>query len=130
MSDLVAINKRQFLTRLYETRHGTGTIATAAGVGPDEIQALLHSEAGSEKLVGELVRVLGDSILAEVPVVEEELEEVEETVKDDGVELERKTIDELLTLVEEGRVSRSTVLEFENSQDRPRKTLIAALEGE
>jgi hypothetical protein len=56
----IPIDKARFFALLRASKYGTGTIAKAAKVHPDEVQKLIALEEGKFPLVRKLEAIIGD----------------------------------------------------------------------
>lgn len=117
------IQKEKLIKLIAASTFGTGTLAEAAEVHPDEIQKLIGREEGEEVLIERLEGLLGGSFRLS-----------ESSSKSDRpllnkVFVHNHTIAELKTLVDKKEIDPVELLRIESLFQNPRKTLIEWLEN-
>lgn len=121
------IDKEHFLARLYASGYGTGTLAQATGIPPDEIQKMIATGEAPIDQVQKIQDRIGDGWISG-QIEESPVEPEPEPAAFDYSAPQEVSIEELKRLVEEGSVDEARLLEAEESQEAPRITLIRWLE--
>lgn len=96
---------------------GTGTLASAAGIGPDDLQRILVTQEAPKEIGTKLVEFLGKDILTD-----------ESTTQ--LLPVTDHSIGAIKSLIEDGSWIPADVYKAESAQSSPRRTLITWLEEE
>jgi len=118
----------KFWRKLKQLSLGTGTLATRAGVRPDDVQKLIALGETTEEIGAKIVDVLTTDVLAYVEEPEERTEIIDK-VPIEPIDISL-SISKIKAKIEDGVWSAKKVLEQEQAQEMPRTTLLAWLEEE
>lgn len=116
-------NREAILSRMTKSRLGTGTLASAAGMLPDQLQLLLLNEEASEEVGSKLVKVLGEIILAEENGSDSQKESASLPVAGVSIPIVKEKIIS-------GEWDHEIVFQSELSQEEPRTTLLTWIRTE
>jgi len=140
----------KFWRKLKQLNLGTGTLASTAGVRPDDVQMMIRLELAKGDVALKLLEVLGREVLAYDPDENEEISDQEEVnLSDDSstnsdatvatndidpsgyavnVDSSEFTINEIKAGVADGTWTLADIAASERAAEAPRSTLLAWLE--
>ena len=120
----------KFWMMLKQLRLGTGTLATRAGVRPDDVQKLIALEEAEADIALKILEVMGREVLAYDPDGNEDAEDEEDKEPDAPIASTALTVNETKQHIAGGTLSLADALAREKKSETPRSTLITWLNEE